>query len=465
MKVSWYNDYLKELGLATDSTSYLEEAGDTHASGEKPFTLAQLPDYGRDGNALAFIIGNSKAMWPRFLSWLRDHPDVKDPVDAYTAETIDRAIANFIAGIPASNATANTFWANDMSPERLVDMNRAAKACALCYFSDEMFLSIHPTFGSWVAFRAVVVLDMSASHLMGPPSFLPPLLSEEETVMAKAAFNEALRASSEVEMSVDGMPLHLAHKWAAMRDCVSLGSEHKYSKLQSEYHYTKNAALLKQALEEEAGMYAQLASLFSPGAREKTDCSHVSFLRADLEYCQVLRTLTTALKPTKIVEYGVLHGASLQIFAENTDSTSEICGFDLFEKFQGPGGGSRHDVVVGKFANESRVRIEVRDFYDAPRELEDESVDILHIDIGNTGDVFEYAVTHLVQKLSSRGVMVLEGGSETRDSIAWMVTNRKRRINSFLQTMMQAEPDFEFDHSLLVTIVGTYPCLTVIRRS
>jgi len=30
--------------------------------------------------------------------------------------------------------------------------------------------------------------------------------------MAKAAFNEALRASSEVEMSVDGMPLHLAHK-------------------------------------------------------------------------------------------------------------------------------------------------------------------------------------------------------------------------------------------------------------
>jgi len=54
------------------------------------------------------------------------------------------------------------------------------------------------------------------------------------------------------------------------------------------------------------------------------------------------------------VSYTHIHtrtGASLQIFAENTDSTSEICGFDLFEKFQGPGGGSRHDVVVGKFAN------------------------------------------------------------------------------------------------------------------
>jgi len=49
------------------------------------------------------------------------------------------------------------------------------------------------------------------------------------------------------------------------------------------------------------------------------------------------------------------------------------------------------------YMQESRVRLEARDFYDAPRELEDESVDILHIDIGNTGDVFEYAVTHLVQ--------------------------------------------------------------------
>ena len=47
---------------------------------------------------------------------------------------------------------------------------------------------------------------------------------------------EALRASSEVEMSVDGMPLHLAHKWAAMRDCVGRGREYKYDALQSEYH-------------------------------------------------------------------------------------------------------------------------------------------------------------------------------------------------------------------------------------
>ena len=40
-------------------------------------------------------------------------------------------------------------------------------------------------------------------------------------------------------------------RWAAMRDCVSLGREYRYSALQSEYHYTKDASLLRRAVEEE----------------------------------------------------------------------------------------------------------------------------------------------------------------------------------------------------------------------
>ena len=57
LSVSWYNDYIKGLGLSTDSTKYLEKSGEAHASGEAaPFALSPLPDYGRNGDALAFII-------------------------------------------------------------------------------------------------------------------------------------------------------------------------------------------------------------------------------------------------------------------------------------------------------------------------------------------------------------------------------------------------------------------------
>lgn len=249
MRVSWYNDYLSELGLSTDSTGYLDESGEQHASGEAaPFKLSPLPDFGRGGNTLAFLVGNSRALWPVFLRWLRkQEPAPNDPLDTYTAKYIGDAATRFAAS--CNSSAQDTFWASDMTPARLVDMNRAARVCALTYFSDEMFLSVHPTFGSWVAFRAVLVFDLPADHLSASaPAPLPPLLTDEEAAAAKLAFDAALKASSEVELSVDGMPRHLAEKWAAMRDCVGRGREHKYDQLQSEYHYVKDAALLAQAI-------------------------------------------------------------------------------------------------------------------------------------------------------------------------------------------------------------------------
>lgn len=193
MRVSWYNDYLRELGLATDSTTYLESSGEEHASGEAAaFKLRPLPDYNRDGNALAFLIGNSKALWPSFLSWLAQQGDdptqVSDPVDTYTGDMIKQAVERFAASAATPAVAHQTFWAHEMTADRLVDMNRVSRVCGACYFSDEMFLSVHPTFGSWVAFRAVVVFDLPATHLKGPPPHLPSLISDEEAAKAKVAF-------------------------------------------------------------------------------------------------------------------------------------------------------------------------------------------------------------------------------------------------------------------------------------
>jgi len=212
-RVSWYNEYIQKLGLATD---------ENHVAGSA-FTLAPLPNLGQD-DALALIVGNSKAMWPNMLRWLKSQPDpavVKDPVDTFSSEVISAAISSFAAATDGRPVIAHDmFWASDMSAARLVDMNRAAYVSGVCYFSDEMYLSIHPTFNT-----------------------------DEEKAAAKVAFAEALKASSEVDMSVEvGMPLDIAQKWAAMRDCVALGREYKYDDSQSEYHYTKNPELLVAAL-------------------------------------------------------------------------------------------------------------------------------------------------------------------------------------------------------------------------
>jgi methylmalonic aciduria homocystinuria type C protein len=207
MRAQWYNEYIRSLGLSTDSTKYLEAAKEKHASGEpEPFALAPLPDYGRSGNALTFLVGNSRALWPAFLRWLQRQPDaaaVTDPVDTYTTDVLRAAVGRF-AATALHGASFDIFWASDMSPARLVDMNRAAKVAGVTYFSDEMFLSIHPTFGSWVAFRAVVVFDFPAHHLPTPPPPLPPLLSDDEAAAAKAAFADALQVSPDTQTRARG---------------------------------------------------------------------------------------------------------------------------------------------------------------------------------------------------------------------------------------------------------------------
>lgn len=245
-RVSTYNEYILAKGLATD---------EDHVGGTA-FSLKPLPRFGRskDEDTLAVIIGNSRALWPHFLRWLKAQPEpaaVKDPVDTYTEQVLRSAISSFASAAARQSEPVayDIFWAADYSPERLVDMNRAAMVSGNSYFSEEMYLSVHPMFGSWVAFRAVVVFDLPGAYLGKPPPPLPPLLSDEEAAAAQKAFAEALKASSEVELNCDGMPLEIAHKWAAMRDCVSLGREHKYDDLQSEYHYTKNPAMLMSALE------------------------------------------------------------------------------------------------------------------------------------------------------------------------------------------------------------------------
>ena len=182
-------------------------------------------------------------MWLCFFRWLRDQPDltgIENPVDTYAAETIGRAMKKFAGGTDEHDI----FWAADTTPERLDDMNRAAAVANVTYFSEVLFLSVHPNFGSWVAFRAVAVFDAPASW------FLPTLLRGDEAERAKELFADAMRASSEADLSLDGMALEVAHKWAAIRDCVSLGREHKYSVLQSEYHYSKDLKILFASLSE-----------------------------------------------------------------------------------------------------------------------------------------------------------------------------------------------------------------------
>ena len=68
---AWYNDLITKEGI----------------------DLTPLPE-----GEVAFLIGNTKAMWPKFISWLRRQAGIpEDPIDFYSKTNIVRIIENIVS--------------------------------------------------------------------------------------------------------------------------------------------------------------------------------------------------------------------------------------------------------------------------------------------------------------------------------------------------------------------------------
>jgi predicted O-methyltransferase YrrM len=198
-----------------------------------------------------------------------------------------------------------------------------------------------------------------------------------------------------------------------------------------------------------------MTTIATKESKTEEDDFHSSYKTKDLTFQDVLQTIVATVNPKKIVEYGILDGFSLNTFITHAAPDCQLYAYDIFEKFVG--NGARKEILNARFSQHENVAIEEGDFYDSPTLLEDGTVDILHIDIANNGDVYEFAVTNLVQKLSDHGVMILEGGTPARDEVEWMSKYNKRPINPYLQSLKDSD-------SVTVSIIGHFPGLTIVKK-
>jgi methylmalonic aciduria homocystinuria type C protein len=98
------------------------------------------------------------------------------------------------------------------------------------------YLSVHPRFGPWFAYRAVAVLDL-------PPEIQPAPRTEPCTTCPApcgAALEQALgpRRSLDVEENWQ--------RWLAVRDACPVQAEARYPDDQIRYHYTKDPRWLRR---------------------------------------------------------------------------------------------------------------------------------------------------------------------------------------------------------------------------
>jgi len=314
-----YNDLLDAEGLV--ESGLLSKLPEELPSSSSTTTTTASAAGDRRRRTEAFLIGNTKHLWPYFLRWLREEIDrnrrgpapqpnetnddgddddgdpiipFEDPLDTYERTAIAAIVARICGGGPR-----DLYWSSDLDPSRMVSMARIASCTGFSYLDKDTHLSVHPVFGTWHSYRAVLVLEAPSTTEPPPP---PPAvvlanpMSPEDARKAKRAFDAALAVSTE-RPSVDddgddtaeprsagvvivgederrrldemlgrgrydeeeegggpgightGLSVRVADAWIALRDAVSIGrDEYRFGDDQLRYHYTKDAGCLARGI-------------------------------------------------------------------------------------------------------------------------------------------------------------------------------------------------------------------------
>ncbi|HTV24742.1 MAG TPA: hypothetical protein VMG12_38885 [Polyangiaceae bacterium] len=183
---------------------------------------------------LAIVVGNTRALWPVWLAALaadRALAANPEPLDAYTERTLQAALGSL-------RARAAVRFAHETGV-RTPAIQRVAHAAGLAYLS-ETHMSVHPTYGPWIALRAVVTVAVA-----GPPDAAAPMAQPcgDCASHCRPAFERALATIAGAPSEANAR----AHwrEWLACRDACPVGREHRYSEAQIHYHYCRRLVLPK----------------------------------------------------------------------------------------------------------------------------------------------------------------------------------------------------------------------------
>ena len=195
--------------------------------------LRPLETFGRD-NALALLIGNTRALWPALRRAIQSDPTAlkRDPVDRYVAGCIKACFENF--------EVSKHFYLSHEEGPRLVSMLHAAEVSGLAQ-SGPAHLALHPQYGLWFALRAVVVIDWPWEGATTP--------AVDHCSSCEAPCVDALNTAIAKQGDTPYRPGDGAtwRNWVQIREVCPVGQDARYSDAQIRYHYTLDPDTLRES--------------------------------------------------------------------------------------------------------------------------------------------------------------------------------------------------------------------------
>ena len=156
-------------------------------------------------------------------------------------------------------------------------------------------------------------------------------------------------------------------------------------------------------------------------------------------YGNLIRALVKVTSPKCCVEVGVLDGFSTiiightlkELSANNSEDEGRciLFAYDLFEQY--PYTHSKYADVqtrIDKFGLNEFIYLKQKDLYDAVHDFKPDSIDFMHIDISNTGEIIKNVLNDWDEKIRPGGILLFEGGSPFRDEVSWMKHFNKRKM-------------------------------------
>jgi predicted O-methyltransferase YrrM len=177
-------------------------------------------------------------------------------------------------------------------------------------------------------------------------------------------------------------------------------------------------------------------------------------------YGEVFNNIVEAFQPRRCVELGVLDGYSTLALGHALKRIQgKLDAWDLFEDYPFKHGSMVEvaSAVILSFLGDV-VSLHQGDAFKVHEGFEDHSVDLLHVDLSNTGDTLKFIMEAWDPKMVQGGMILFEGGSEDRDRVDWMVKYNKPGIKPELETNKIIEKNYVFGTYL------KYPSLTCLLK-
>lgn len=156
-----------------------------------------------------------------------------------------------------------------------------------------------------------------------------------------------------------------------------------------------------------------------------------SYQKNNIDYGDIFQLLVWLYNPQKIVEFGILDGFSLENLAKYSSPSCQIEAYDIFDGFNG--NHANYQSIADKFGEFSNIKIKKGNFFESYQSFQEDSIDLIHIDIANDGSTYKFAFENYWSKLKKGGLLIMEGGSKDRDNIDWMQKYQKIPIQDVLK--------------------------------